>query len=222
MPAGTAFCASHRRGEFGGSVYPALGVDTRMEHLAPILGMLASIAVIVGVCFGYLQLRKISISLALTHQANTANVVAHCATRYEKLIRDLPERRDDPHLLKNWWYRYWDLYTEQFAFFQKSILDPDIYELWINELATVYTKSPAPGLQRRCDNHQEYLQTTLPNYHLLHRFFAELRRIACTEEGSAEERARQVHKLVEEFRGKARTSAIPPNKPIPRSGTASR
>lgn len=193
-----------------------------MEHLASILGIFASSAVIVGVCFGYLQLRKISTSLALMHQANTANVVAHCATRYEKLIRDLPQRRDDPQLLQNWWYRYWDLYTEQFAMFQKSILDADIFELWINELATVYMNSPAPGLQRRCDNHQEYLQTTLPNYHLLHRFFAELRRIACTEEGSSEERARQVHRLVEEFRGKAREVDIPPNKPIPRTGVRGR
>jgi hypothetical protein len=193
-----------------------------MEHLASLLEIFASVAVILGVCLGYLQLRKISTSLALMHEANTANVVAHCATRYEKLIRDLPERRDDPQLLQNWWYRYWDLYTEQFAMFQKSILDADIFELWINELATVYTRSPAPALQRRCDNHQEYLQTTLPNYRLLHRFFAELKRIACTEEGSSEERARQVHRLVEQFRGKAREGDIPPNKPIPRTGVTGR
>lgn len=169
-----------------------------MEWIGPITDSVAAIAVVVGIWFAYLQLRRISTSLTLMHQGTTVNVVAHCASRYEKVIRDMPKNADDPDVDK-WWYRYWDLFTEEFTFFQKSVLDQDIFELWINELATVYAKPPAPGLDRRDERHKRYLQATLPNYGLLHRFFDELQRIAISEYGSAGERARRVHALVEQM-----------------------
>lgn len=166
-----------------------------MDWIGPVADVVATLAVIAGIWFAYQQLKQISASLALTHQANTVNVVAHCASRYEKVISEMPQTISDPNV-DNWWYRYWDLYTEEFTFFQKAMLDPDIFELWINELATVYTAPPAPDFEPRNVRHKSYLQSTLPNYKLLHCFFDELQRIACSEDGSAEDRAWKVHCLV--------------------------
>lgn len=192
-----------------------------MDWIGPIADIVTALAVIAGIWFAYQQLSRISASLALMHQGNTVNVVAHCANRYEKVISDMPETTADDPTIDNWWYRYWDLFTEEFTFFQKSMLDQDIFELWINELVTVYTLPPAPGFDRRDARHKKYLQTTLPNYGLLHRFFHELQRIANSEGGSAEERARQVHELVEQMAAEV-NRGIPRNMPMQRSSSAGR
>ena len=140
--------------------------------------LLSSLAVVVGVWLAFLQLRKMSKSLRLAQQGNTVNVISHCANRYETIMRDLPALKTDVGI-NRWWYRYWDLHTEEFSFFKKGLLDPDIFELWMNELATVYQESPEGKLQEvRSINHQKYLRATLPAYSELRSFFHELGQVS--------------------------------------------
>jgi len=149
----------------------------------------------VGVWLAFRQLKEVSRSLRLARQGNTVNVIAHCASRYEAIMSTIP-KEDDNKQGKGWWYRYWDLWTEEFNFFCKGLLDPDIFELWMNELVTVY-QNPPYGQQwmgTRSEAHKEYLQSTLPSYRTLHSFFKEVDNISTTKD--AEARARLVHNLI--------------------------
>ena len=158
--------------------------------------LFSSIVTLVGVVLAVLQLRRILRSLRISQQGNSVNVIAHCANRYEKIMSEIPASSSKV-VISNWWYRYWDLHTEEFNFFQKSLLDPDIYELWINELATVYHSPPRRNLISRVENHREYLSLTLPCYTVLHKFFSELDSIA--GETSPASRSMRVHELIMEF-----------------------
>lgn len=165
----------------------------KLEHYIQIFSSLVTFA---GVVVALLQLRRILRSVRIGQQGNDVNVITHCANRYEKIIseiRVIKTKGDEG----NWYYRYWDLVTEEFNFFRKSMLDPDIFELWINELATVYRSSPKEGMQTRTDSHRVYLNSTLPYYRALREFFAKLDSIA--EDPILLSRAKQVHTLIVEF-----------------------
>jgi hypothetical protein len=112
-------------------------------------------------------------------------------------MTEFPSSCKDSSLLDNWYYRYWDFVTEEFTFFKKSILDPDIYELWINELATSYQSAPDTNLKPRVESHHEYLRTRVSYYKELHAFFDRVERIST--DASAESRAALVHQLMKDF-----------------------
>jgi len=166
-----------------------------MPYISDITDIISTGAVLVGMFFAYRQLQNISVSLKHMLNSNKINVIAHCANRYEKIYGELnPDIDDDKK--RNWWYRYWDLYTEQFTFFQKGMLDSDVFELWVNELATVYEEPPIEGYDIRSVNHKEYLVTTLPGNEPLHDFFSDLQSAAKDEAGNPSARANRVHALL--------------------------
>jgi hypothetical protein len=158
--------------------------------------LFTSIVALVGVVIAILQLRRILRSLQISQQGNSVNVIAHCVNRYEKIMSEIPTNVSKS-AISSWWYRYWNLYTEEFNFFRKSLLDPDIYELWMNELATVYHLSPRRNYISCMESHQKYLKLTLPCYIALHKFFNELDIIA--NDSSLSSRSIRVHKLIMEF-----------------------
>jgi len=166
--------------------------------VADVIQIAILLVMLAGVLLAYVQLTKIARSITLARQGNTVNTVAHCASRYESVISTIPSG-DDEIKNKQWWYRYWDLFTEEFNFFRKGLLDPDIFELWLNELATVYNNAPQGNkkLGSRAQSHENYLRSTLPSYKALHDFCRELQRIA--QDTSAGTRANMVHALVIEF-----------------------
>ena len=143
-----------------------------------------------------LQLRKISQSIRLAQRSNTINVIAHCAGRYETVIASRPKSSDEA-ANSLWWYRYWDLFTEEFNFFRKAMLDPDIFELWMNELATVYHSGITPGAPSRASTHKTYLTTTLPRYATMHAFFNSLSDIARDKDSA--NRADRMHQLIVKY-----------------------
>ena len=158
----------------------------------------ALFALFIGILFSYFQLRKISSSMLISQQANIVNAISHCCDRYERIFSDLPK-----HIKKKeievWWYRYWDLYTAEFNFFCKSLIDPMTFELWINELATVYQRPPInrQRLLSRVERHKKYLDSTLPYYKELHEFFSKLNDISKITD--SKQRAKRVHNLIEEY-----------------------
>lgn len=152
----------------------------------------ASVVGLAGVVVAVWQLTKILRSVRISEQANTLSAVAHCANRHEMLISQMPADDDS-----TWWYRYWDLFTEEFTFFRKSLLDCDVFELWIAELATVYHERPRPKLRERAESHREYLTGTLPSYTALHDFFRELDLISRVPDSTL--RGKRVHELIVQF-----------------------
>jgi len=159
------------------------------------LGQLIILSLTAWIAF--YQLRNISHSLKLGQQGNTTNIVAHCASRYEKIMAESINlsREEDERI---WWYRLWDLHTEQFMFFQKSLLDKDIYALWINELAINYNKPIKANGKTRVETHKEYLRDIIPYHKKLHEFFQQLEGIS--QEVSIAHKSQLVHELIEKFK----------------------
>jgi hypoxanthine phosphoribosyltransferase len=159
------------------------------------LGTAVGALLTVGV--GLLEVRRLVRSIAVGQQANTINAISHCAQRYHEIIRDVDagdyKVRQGDVSPGSWWYRYWDLHTEQFMLFTKGLLDPGIYEVWMTELATVYNKSPK-GAETRAVAHAAYLDKTLPQHVALQSFFRQLSGISVDTDPPS--RAAQVHALI--------------------------
>lgn len=155
------------------------------------------IVLILTAAIAFYQLRNISHSLKLGQQGNTTNIVAHCASRYERIMAE-SIHLDNEENEKIWWYRLWDLHTEQFMFFQKSLLDKDIYALWINELAINYNKAIRTNGKTRVETHKEYLRDIIPYHKKLHEFFQQLETIS--HETSIAHKSQLVHELIEKFK----------------------
>ena len=143
--------------------------------------VVAAVAAALGVGVGLLQLRPFVRSAVVNQQANSINAVSHCAQRYHEIMRDVGDSVLGPKGGEvspgSWWYRYWDLHTEQFTLFRSGLLDPRVYELWMNELATLYNVAPLNGevlVETRAVAHAAYLDHTLPHHVELQSFFRQL------------------------------------------------
>jgi len=160
----------------------------------------STILVLTGLIIAILQLRFISRDLRVGQQANLVGVISHCVNRYEHIVSDLDDDTkptSDEIKVGSWWYRYWDLITEEFNFFLKGLLDPDIFEIWMNELATIYHDPPKSGMSTRSQSHKQYLAVTLPHYNALHQFFERLDKSARIND--PETRAEEIHSLISKF-----------------------
>lgn len=163
---------------------------------------LAAVAAAFGVAVGLLQLRPFLRSAVMSQQANAIVAVSHCAERYHDIMRDVANEtlgaKDTDVLPGSWWYRYWDLHTEQFTLFKQGLLDPRVYELWMNELATPYDEAPRGYDGRivatRAVAHAAYLDRTLPHHVDLQSFFRQLSGIAF--DGNPASRGAQVRGLI--------------------------
>jgi hypothetical protein len=89
------------------------------------------------------------------------------------------------------------MYTEEFYFFRKSVLEPDIFELWVYRLATSYHSSPRSKIKTKAESHREYLDTKVPKYRELHAFFDRVEKIS--RESSVKTIADHVHELIKDF-----------------------
>jgi hypoxanthine phosphoribosyltransferase len=159
----------------------------------------AAIAVVaVGVAL--IEVHRLVRAIQIAQQSNSINAVSHCAQRYHDIMRDV----DDPdHGVQgtnvesgSWWYRFWDLHTEQFTLFTSSLLDPRVYELWMTELATAYNGSPGKAASRAVA-HSAYLDRTLPDHVELQSFFRELSGISVDSDPAS--RGAQVRALIDAY-----------------------
>lgn len=153
---------------------------------------------LIALGFNAYQLVKVADSLRFSQESNTIGAISHFSSRYEAIINSIPNKPDSAKE-QNWWYRLWDLVSQQFIMFRKGVLDADVFELWMSELSNSYQSKPM-GLSYmsiRSEKHREYLLNTLPCERALHEFFMKIDCIS--KEPNPEVRAELVHKLVQEF-----------------------
>ncbi|MGD1930976.1 MAG: hypothetical protein ACFB12_18910 [Leptolyngbyaceae cyanobacterium] len=104
-------------------------------------------------------------SLEIQRKAVQASVILDCSAQYHSIVGAVDEYINETEQSNEdlWWYRLWDLYTKEFFFYKKGLIDRNIYEVWIIELARVYYKPPFnKNMKTRWDAHQEYLESRLP------------------------------------------------------------
>lgn len=168
--------------------------------------VLGAVAAAIAVGLAYWEVRRLIRSIATGQQANAINAVSHCAQRHHEIMRDLQNEeygvRSDDASPGGWWYRYWDLHTEQFTLFSKGLLDAAVYELWMTELAAVYNESPTGdgmphGVVTRAVAHAAYLDKTAPQHVALQMFFRQLSGISVDVDSAS--RAAQVNALVHAY-----------------------
>ena len=86
--------------------------------------IISAFAAAAGVGLGLFQLRRVVRSVGIGEQSNTINAISHCAQRYHEIMRDVKNGgrgvKADEFEPGSWWYRYWDLHTEQYTLFRKA------------------------------------------------------------------------------------------------------
>lgn len=153
-----------------------------------------------GVLIATKQLKRLSISAEVARKSGMVNVVMAMVSKYHDIAHHIPDPSDEQKV-KEWWESFYDLFTEEFVYYEEGLIEPKIYELWINELAEYYLSPPAEGFAPINENHQNHIQLTLPCYERCATFFLELENI-CKSTKNPLVRAKSVSALVQEFKPK--------------------
>jgi len=139
--------------------------------------------------FTFMQVKKIS-------QTNAVNVITHCASRYDSLMKDLPKAIDAKQM-DLWWYRLWDLWSEEFYFVRKGVLDKEIFSLWVIELALFYNLPPRNMSTSISTTQRESHTLYLSNYSPEDKIVAFFYKVAeLSENHNSKDRAKAIIKLV--------------------------
>ena len=169
--------------------------------LKDVLDIMASMAITIGVIFSYLQIRKISKSIETGQQTNTINVLNCFTKEYDEIMIKALEC-DGPKKVVTWYFRFWNLMTNEFLFFSKGLLDPYIFEFWIFKLCLYYKEKPSGIPYKRINtykkSHLKYIENHNGNYPKSDTFFKELMKIS-DEERSKTKMRNRVHKLVKKY-----------------------
>ena len=166
------------------------------------LEIMTSVAITFGVIFSYLQIRKISKSVETGQQANTINVLNSFTKEYDEIMIKALEC-DNSKKVVTWYFRFWNLVTNEFLFYSKGLLDPLIFEFWIFKMCLYYNDKPSGIPYKRVNtykkSHLRYIENHNSNYPKSDRFFKELMKISDEEKSKTEMRNR-VHKLIKKYR----------------------
>lgn len=180
------------------------------------IDIVAGVSIIFGVIFSYIQIRKISKSIEISQKSNLINVISYFNKEYDSIMSELKECASQSKM-DSWYFRFWNLLTNEFMFFDKKLLDPFIFELWTLKICSIYDKKPSdfPDLITTAsfgdfsanipsfkidtfrENHKKYLKCHLEDYPKAKSFFA--RMIKISEENKIDIKA-PVHKLIKEFK----------------------
>ncbi|MCK5332856.1 hypothetical protein KAJ41_03265 [Candidatus Parcubacteria bacterium] len=172
------------------------------EILQDLLDIATSTAITLGVIFSYFQIRKISKSIEIGQKANTINVLNSFTKEYDELMIKSLDCNTVKKVL-TWYFRFWNLMTNEFLFFSKGLLDPYLFEFWAYKLCLYYNEKPTSiPLKRVCtykDSHQNYIANHNGNYPKTDAFFKDLMKIADEEKDEITIRKR-VHQLVKKYK----------------------
>ncbi|MCK5475559.1 MAG: hypothetical protein KAI71_03190 [Candidatus Pacebacteria bacterium] len=169
--------------------------------LKDILNVMTSAAIILGVIFSYFQIRKISKSIETGQQSNTINVLNCFTKEYDEIMVRALECTTSKKVI-TWYFRYWNLTTNEFLFFSKGLLDSYIFEFWAFKLCLYYKEKPSGIPYKKVNTYYKsqlrYIENHNGNYPKSDRFFRELMKISDEEKGKTKIRNR-VHKLVKKY-----------------------
>ena len=142
---------------------------------ASILAAISVIVAAVSCAISFWALRTSRRQADLAADANDrasqiahGQAVIHFSSRYFDLMNRGP-RFYDPR----WTYQFWSLHSTEFYFFHMGWLPDFMYELWMVELASMYS---AHG--QVWTSHEEYLNCYSINYPEMWNFFRKLRELA--------------------------------------------
>lgn len=169
-----------------------------IESLVQIAG------IVVGVPLAISNLKNIKRSVLISKDASAATVVAHCADRYDFLMKDLStmDKSSEEEKL-HWSYRLCDLRTEEFYLAKNGVLEIAIFKIWMTELASSYNQPVRNFPWMRSHKHYQdlYLQNVLPGREKekkgLHDFYSQIEAIAA--DGNAEARSMDIEVLLNDF-----------------------
>ncbi|MCK5412805.1 MAG: hypothetical protein KAI57_00335 [Candidatus Pacebacteria bacterium] len=164
--------------------------------------IMSSVAITVGVIFSYLQIRKISKSINIGQKANKINVLNSFTKEYDFIIIEAVECVNQKKV-KTWYFRYWNLFTNEFLFFKEGLLESHIFEFWMFKMCLYYNEKPSEIPMKRINNyktsHLKYIESGNGNYPKADSFFKELIQIS-DDEKDPEKIRDLVHKLIKKYK----------------------
>ncbi|MCK5412806.1 MAG: hypothetical protein KAI57_00340 [Candidatus Pacebacteria bacterium] len=172
------------------------------EILKDVLDAMTSLAIIFGVLFSYLQIKKISKTIDINKKSNFIKVLGRFTKEYDSLMIEIGDCNSQKKV-DVWYFRLWNLYTNEFVFFYQGILDPLIFEFWAFRLCLFYNEKPSDACLKRTPcykkSHLKYMKNREKSYPRTDAFYHELIKIA-DEEKNEENIENRVHKLVQKYR----------------------
>ncbi|MCK4892011.1 MAG: hypothetical protein KAS78_05065 [Candidatus Pacebacteria bacterium] len=170
--------------------------------LKDLLDAATSLAVIFGVVFAYLQIKKVSKSIDINGKSNFIKVLGNFTKEYDTLMAEMIDCKTQKKI-DVWYFRLWNLYTNEFVFFYQGILDPLIFEFWAFKLCLYYDKKPTKIPVEKIDtygkSHLIYMKNRHKSYPKTDSFFHELIKIA-NKKNNEVRMEDSVHQLVERYR----------------------
>jgi len=166
------------------------------------LDIATSLAIIFGVIFSYLQIKKISKTIDLYRKSNFIKVLGRFTKEYDALMIET-RNCDSQKKVDVWYFRLWNLYTNEFVFFYQGILDPLIFEFWAFKLCLYYNEKPTDVPIKKINtyekSHLKYMKNRKRSYPETDSFYHELIKIADNEKNE-EKIETLVHRLIEKYR----------------------
>ena len=167
-----------------------------------ILDVATSLAIIFGVIFSYLQIKKISKTIEINRKSNFIRVLGRFTKEYDALMTEA-DCCDTQKKVDVWYFRLWNLYTNEFVFFYQGILDPLIFEFWAFKLCLYYNEKPTSITALKISTYEEsqikYMKNRKRSYPKTNSFYNELIKIADNEKNEGKIECR-VHRLIEKYR----------------------
>ena len=170
--------------------------------LKDILDIATSLAIIFGVIFSYLQIKKISKTIDINRKSNFIKVLGRFTKEYDSLMIEIGDCNSQKKV-DVWYFRLWNLYTNEFVFFYQGILDPLIFEFWSFKLCLFYNEKPTDACIKRIKcykkSHLKYMMNRNKSYPQTDSFYHDLIKISDGKK-SSEEIEDQVHCLIQKYR----------------------
>lgn len=169
--------------------------------LKDFIDIVVGASIILGVIFSYLQIRKISSSIDIAQKANMINVLNSFTKEYDSIMTEAIECNTQKKVY-TWYFRLWNLMTNEFMFFSRGLLDAYIFEFWAFKICLYYNEKPSGIPFRRINtykkSHLRYLKSRNGNYPKADAFFKELIKISDKEKRRDKIKER-VHQLVKKY-----------------------
>lgn len=164
--------------------------------------IMSSVAITLGVIFSYIQIRKISKSVEIGQKSNTINVLNSFTKEYDLLVIEAAECVTQKKV-NTWYFRFWNLFTNEFLFLKEGLLDSHIFEFWMFKMCLYYNEKPSEipikGISTYKESHLKYIKSGNGNYPKVDSFFEELIKISDNEK-DMEKIKNCVHKLIKKYK----------------------
>lgn len=172
------------------------------SDISELIDMITSISIILGVLFSYFQIRKAAKSIEVGQKANAINVLNSFTKEYDRIMLE-SEECETSKKVATWYFRFWNLVTNEYLYFSQGLLDRYIFEFWCFKLCLYYnskpTKVPYKKVRTYKMSHLEYMVGHNGSYPKSDAFFRELMEIADERISNKDEIVKRVHKLVKKY-----------------------